>query len=296
MLFRSARGVVHLDVKPANVLVGCPARGEADDGWGSGIRLADFSIAQAVGTSSALVGGTPLYMSPEQLRSDRNVGFAADLYAVGALGWALATGAPPFADHPRPQEASVRLPLPDFVPTRPVPAGLEPWLRRLLQKHPLNRYRSASEARRALADLDPGEAERELGTPGATWPTPTASRPLPTIVPALRAAQADTAPTVLDFTPVTTPVADDPAAAKRLPPAEWRPWTPEIPVGRPHPLQDAGLGLFFARAGPVVGRHAERTALWEALGDVTRTRSARVLALTGDEGSGKSRQIGRAHV
>lgn len=282
-----ARGVVHLDVKPANVLVGCPTRGEVEESWESGIRLADFSIAQAVGTSSSLVGGTPLYMAPEQLRADRNIGSAADLYAVGALGWALATGAPPFADHPRPQEASVRLPPPAFTPARPVPEGLEAWLRRLLQKHPLNRYRHAAEARRALADLGGAAGEEPRPTSG-TNPLAT-GRPAPTLVPHARPWAEATAPTILDFAPVLAPAPADPAAAAPLPPAEWSPWQPEIPVARPHRFDDAGLGLFFSRPGPVAGRERERTALWEALGEVTRTRSARVLALTGDEGMGKTR-------
>jgi serine/threonine protein kinase len=107
-----AAGIVHLDVKPGNVLVD-----------GGRVKVADFGIAQEVGavpvTRAGLVMGTPAYLSPE-----RAAGLpatpASDLYGLGMIAYECLTGRPPFrgsplavafahADQPLP-------PLPDTVP------------------------------------------------------------------------------------------------------------------------------------------------------------------------------------
>lgn len=82
-----ARGVVHLDVKPSNVLVTSAGRAV----------LADFGLARATGHIGPGTGsGTPLYMAPE-LYGGRPVGPWTDLYAVGCAAFELATGRPVFS-------------------------------------------------------------------------------------------------------------------------------------------------------------------------------------------------------
>ncbi|HMK63871.1 MAG TPA: serine/threonine-protein kinase, partial [Acidimicrobiales bacterium] len=87
------RGVVHRDVKPANVLLGP----------GSRVRLADFGIAQVLDASTATVTGTTLgtaaYMAPEQL-ADHRVGPAADVWALAAVLLECLTGLRAFAGSP----------------------------------------------------------------------------------------------------------------------------------------------------------------------------------------------------
>jgi serine/threonine-protein kinase len=90
-----AAGVIHRDVKPANVLLG-PGVPPAN------VRLVDLGAARAVDDAARLTAtgalvGTPAYMAPEQLAGG-TVGVAADVYALAALAFHALTGEPPFAD------------------------------------------------------------------------------------------------------------------------------------------------------------------------------------------------------
>ncbi|NYH54610.1 hypothetical protein HNR06_004199 [Nocardiopsis arvandica] len=92
-----AAGIVHRDVKPGNLMV-------VEEGSGGGtVKVLDFGIAALTAatqsrriTRTDQVIGTPLYMSPEQVRGER-VGRAGDLYSLGAILYQLLTGQPPFA-------------------------------------------------------------------------------------------------------------------------------------------------------------------------------------------------------
>lgn len=136
------KGIVHQDLKPANVI------------WTPDGRavLADFGIAHALGSAgvSELAMGTPAYMSPEQIRGEP-VGAAADIYSLGVLLYEMVTGRRPFTGSEpglagtdtagRLQEAHLSLPAPD--PGR-YKAGLPPKagavLLRALAKRPDDRW------------------------------------------------------------------------------------------------------------------------------------------------------------
>ncbi len=77
-------GILHLDIKPANVLV--TTRG--------GIKIVDFGIARAASDTTATVAGTPHYMAPEQF--DGRADERSDIYSVGCLLYECLTGKPPF--------------------------------------------------------------------------------------------------------------------------------------------------------------------------------------------------------
>jgi hypothetical protein len=149
-------GVVHRDVKPANILLGPEGR----------VVLADFGIAKSIDslglTTSGVLVGSPPYIAPERARGGR-AGTAADLWALGASLYAAVEGQPPF------QRADVLASLTAVVADEPDPpahAGpLEPVIGGLLRKDPDTRL-DIDEAERMLRRIAGGE---EL-IPGMTYP------------------------------------------------------------------------------------------------------------------------------
>ena len=164
-----ARGLVHRDVKPSNVLV-------TDDGH---VYLADFGLTrrlsdQAAGFEAGLSLGTPAYVAPEQIEG-KDVDGRADQYSLACLLHETLTGEPPF---PRPSEAAVLYAHLEESP--PAPPGLEDVMSRALAKSPADRYPTCSEF---VAD-----ARSALGIASSTrnrWPLAVAGLGLAVILAAL---------------------------------------------------------------------------------------------------------------
>ena len=149
-----AREVLHRDLTPDNVLIATSAD------LRPGLKLTDFGLAfarEVEGVGRDIVLGTPAYMSPEQFRREwRDYGPWTDLYAFGCVAWRLATGAPPFGSDRLAEvlaAAHQELAPPTFEPLFDVPEGLEGLLRRLLQKDPLARPRSAADVIGAIEQI-----------------------------------------------------------------------------------------------------------------------------------------------
>ena len=143
--FAHEKGVIHRDLKPANVLL--DSQGQP--------KVTDFGLAKKLQADSGLthtgqVMGTPSYMPPEQAEG-KNVGPAADVYALGAILYCLLTGRPPF-QAATPMDTLLQVIGQDPVPVRQlnatVPKDLETICLKCLEKDPRRRYGSA----RALAE------------------------------------------------------------------------------------------------------------------------------------------------
>ncbi|MCA9597395.1 MAG: protein kinase [Myxococcales bacterium] len=264
-----ARGVLHRDVKPNNVLL---PTGDLED-----LRLADFGIARAPGLSSVAVptGGTRAYMAPEQLVGHlREEGPWTDLYAVGCVALKLLRG-------------QVRLghrPAPARVPA--VPAGLPAWIAKLVETNPAMRFRRAADALAAL---------QELGDAKGTEAELTAAVGLETLIPsgvALLEELEVTVPATRTEVSVVEQLLRAAGARTELPAAvelPIPPWRAVDPPPRPREIDDVGLGLYGMRPVPLAGREAERDTLWQALADVHAARAPRAVVLRGAAGTGKSR-------
>jgi eukaryotic-like serine/threonine-protein kinase len=141
-------GIVHRDVKPANLLL--DTRGD--------LHVADFGIASAAGLDSMTVTGTILgtagYLSPEQAQGER-AGPASDLYALAVVAYELLSGHRPFENESPTAEAAahVNAPVPSIAERREnLPPELDGVFRRALAKDPAARYGSAADFVSALRE------------------------------------------------------------------------------------------------------------------------------------------------
>jgi serine/threonine-protein kinase len=197
LAYAHARGVVHRDIKPDNILL---------DHDGDRAMVTDFGIARAVIegsdarlTATGMAIGTPAYMSPEQSAGDREVDGRSDLYSLGVVAYQMLAGVLPF------QATSTPAMLIKHLSERPVPVDqrrpdcppdLAAAVMRMLEKDPAARFASADEleavllgqraiptgsyhttqppgARAGAAPLPPGPG----GAPLAPAPAPPAAAP-----------------------------------------------------------------------------------------------------------------------
>jgi eukaryotic-like serine/threonine-protein kinase len=174
-------GIIHRDIKPENILL---SAGHA--------LVADFGIARALAepsdsklTETGTTLGTPAYMSPEQAAGERAVDHRSDIYSLGCVLYEALAGEPPFTG-PTAQAIIARR----FTETprllhevrETVPGGVERAVARALAKSPADRFGSAGEFGRALAEVSTGSRTAE--TPRVTAPTP--ANAAPTAVHAVR--------------------------------------------------------------------------------------------------------------
>ena len=238
--YAHAKGIVHRDVKPQNVLLDDAGR----------VYLADFGIAKILEsagglTASGMITGTPQYMAPEQA-TGLKIGPAADVYALGIVAYEMFTGRVPFAaDTPvavlmKHVQEPLPLPPPDVVP--------EPLLRALLKattKKPEDRWPTAGAFTEALAS---GLA------------APHSARVAAATVAIPRTLAPETPDTIVS--PVTTP-----APPGTPPPQAARPPVLRAPVARDRQGTRSGnthSGTFLAGLGVlgVLALLAVLTSLW----------------------------------
>lgn len=322
-----ARGVVHRDLKPQNILVGCARKD------GLGLKLADFGLAHPLDltgrTGKYEQGwGTPHYMAAEQFRGlFRDYGPWTDLYALGVVAWELTTGVLPFNGANIVEISGKHLhgTLPAYEPRFEVPRGFAAWVHRLLQKSIYERFQTAADAAFSLARIvgaepDALEGRQLAGEHAHTVPIHAGNGETSPFTQRENSSDADT---ILEVGATTRLILNEPQLSDMhtrtltIDVAQWLddPFgnTPAGGIQRgkqladkqPAPLPDdwrqpemgepspqllgAGLGLFGLRTVRLVDRADERDWLWEQLSGVHEFRETRVVLLKGRAGTGKSR-------
>jgi serine/threonine protein kinase/tetratricopeptide (TPR) repeat protein len=279
-----ARGVVHRDIKPGNVLLG--------GSWHE-VKLTDFGLAHALHgptMSEDDVIGTPSYMAPEQFRGQwRDYGPWTDLYSLGCLVYSLASGSPPFGRVKGNAARAAHLvrPVPPLVAKQPVPVAFHGWVQQLLEKDPARRFVCAADAAWALLGIPDERTENEIHTwedtgdadelTGGSMSTLTFVRP---------ADLGDAMPAPFPSIDVSPPSIVSGAAHRPPVPDTWR---RVLEDGIDAPTKRAlGIGVYRLRRIPLVDRENERDALWDALRRVHSGRMG-VVVLDGPGGTGTTR-------
>jgi eukaryotic-like serine/threonine-protein kinase len=170
-----ARGIIHRDLKPANLFLT-----QRKDGWAT-LKILDFGISKAAlsnagdvpagpGKTVSLLG-SPYYMSPEQLRSTRDVDRRTDLWSLGAVLFELLTARTPF-------DATEFIALVNDILEKPhtplrqlrpdAPPELEALVDRALAKDPAQRFQSAGELALALLPFTTSKRSRVIATHAIT--------------------------------------------------------------------------------------------------------------------------------
>jgi protein kinase-like protein len=155
--YAHGRGLLHRDVKPANILLTDP------DGQARRVYLADFGLARHMDDATGLTAtnmtvGTVAYVAPEQLRGERVDG-RADQYALACTAFHMLTGAPPYADSNPAVVISqhINAAPPSIGARRPELAALDPVFATAMAKEPSERFGSCREFADQLArQLGPG--------------------------------------------------------------------------------------------------------------------------------------------
>ena len=170
-----AMGVIHRDLKPANLFVTRAANGA------SIVKVIDFGIAKLVTgqspqlTHTSAILGSPLYMSPEQMRNANTVDARSDIWSLGAILYRMLSGRHPFLGESLAEVCAAVLgdePAPLDAAALSIPPALAAIVMKCLRKDPGARYSSVSELSGAIASLDwaqPVEPAFASNTARATW-------------------------------------------------------------------------------------------------------------------------------
>ncbi len=265
--FSHRNGIVHRDVKPANIMINNAGA----------VKVMDFGIARAIADSSspmtqtAAVIGTAQYLSPEQARGEQ-VDARSDVYSLGCVLFEILTGEPPFkGDSPVAvayQHVREDPQLPSLV-NDTVPRELDSIILKAMAKNPANRYQSAAEMRTDLV--------RVLGGQRPSAPMVMNDEDRTTILGSVDSRQADFSG------------ADKPAAGAAATPRTSRHAEPED-----EPRNRRGLKIALISAASIIVVAIVGAFLW-SLGpgaDPTTVTVPSVAGLSADEAQSQLENVG----
>jgi eukaryotic-like serine/threonine-protein kinase len=173
LAYAHRQGIVHRDIKPDNILLSQQHAVVTDFGIAKALTAAGGSSAA---TATGVSIGTPTYMAPEQATGEAQVDQRADLYSLGAMGYEMLTGEPPFRGATAQALIAAQLTrtAPPLTEARAaVPPELAAAIHRCLEKRPADRFQRAEEL---LAALDSATGMRT--TPQSLPLSPSAPLPL----------------------------------------------------------------------------------------------------------------------
>jgi tetratricopeptide (TPR) repeat protein len=277
-----ARGVIHRDIKPGNILV---------DDSSQRVKLTDFGLAHSslgerrgAHSDTHEISGTPAYMAPEQINGLwRDYGPWTDLYGVGTLGWTLATGGPPFTGAvEKVLWGHLQGPLPVFSPLTSVPLAFRDWIERMMAKRPQQRFQRAADAAWALSQIEEADTAMSAVADSSQWVHGLMALDTLVLAPAATTVEAGD-----EGCQDLQPSAAVPVGG-HLPPRAPTPASWDVPRATRRHLHGAGLALFGLRSTGVVGRNAERDKLWGKLLEVAAAGQPRLVVLEGAAGIGKT--------
>ena len=168
-------GMVHRDIKPDNILFDENGEAKLSD---LGIAKADLDGHAKTLTQTAAVFGTPVYMSPEQVRDTRKVDIRADIYSLGVVFYEMLSAKRPYSGGSAVTVllavAEGKEPPPDLAELRPnLPADTVTLVRRMMARDPEDRPRTAAALLTELRALGTASASQALGSAlAATVPPP----------------------------------------------------------------------------------------------------------------------------
>ncbi|MGZ4799503.1 MAG: serine/threonine-protein kinase [Acidimicrobiia bacterium] len=257
-------GIVHRDVKPANILI----NEETDQVYLADLGLTKRVDADSVLTMTGMFMGTLSYVSPEQL-DNQNVDARSDIYSLGCVLFECLTGRPPFVGGlDAVIAAHIRQPPPTVTAFRPeLGPAIDAVIARAMAKQPHDRYQSANELGAAtIAALR--DAPTVAPTPASEEPPPWWSQPsTPTPTP------PDLVPPPVPPTP-TPPATAPPSQPPPSPPAYSQPPSaPYYPPPMSQPPPSGGSGKSTKR-GLIIGAAAAFVLLLVGIGVVVALASS----------------------
>ncbi|MEM9691581.1 MAG: AAA family ATPase [Myxococcota bacterium] len=258
-----ARGIIHGDLKPSNILLHRPPANEPARAYVLDLGLAwltrdlvDHRLdgSREVPATVRYGAGTPGWMAPEQIRmATPHIGPATDLYPIGCLLYTLLVGEEPFeGTNEELLDQHKNTPVPDFEVEETVPQAAISFVKRLMAKWPWNRYMFAADARRDWHAMQPAES-------------------FPSMLPPPR---------------LTQPPRSSQQAVSDV---------QSVPEGAEGELRTAVVatpGLLGVRPSPLVARNRERQALLDEAEVIATSEDRtlhRLILLSGPAGVGKSK-------